>query len=157
MPQPTPQPFRGLHYDMARGNYESYATLRRIVRLCADLGLNELILYMEDLWRYKKHPTLSNAASYDPAEMGALAEYAAERGVDFIPSLTTLGHSIHILNKPKYAHLAFPGQPLEFDVLNPGVYDLFNDLFDEVLPHFSSPWLSRLPQRRRDAPEPPHR
>jgi hypothetical protein len=141
MPNPTPQAFRGLHYDMARGNYETYATLRRIVRLCAELGLNELILYMEDLWRYRKHPDLSNPHSYDPAQMGALAEYAAERGVDFVPSLTTLGHSIHILEKPAYRRLAFPGQPWEFDVLQPAVYDLFRDLFDEVLPHFSSPWV----------------
>lgn len=141
MAQTSPQSFRGLHYDMARGNYESYATLRRIVRLCSELGLNELVLYMEDLWRYRKHPALSNPHCYDPAEMGALAEYAAERGVDFIPSLTTLGHSIHILEKPAYRHLAFPGQPWEFDVLQPEVFDLFADLFDEVLPHFSSPWV----------------
>ncbi len=141
MPVHAPQSFRGLHYDMARGNYESYATLRRIVRLCADLGLSELILYMEDLWRYRKHPDLSNPQSYDPAEMGAVAEYAAERGVDFIPSLTTLGHSVHILEKPAYRYLAFPGQPWEFDVLQPAVYDLFADLFDEILPHFSSPWV----------------
>ncbi len=141
MPKSSPQPFRGLHYDMARGNYESYATLRRIVRLCAELGLNELVLYMEDLWRYSKHPKLSNPHSYAPAEMGELAQYAADRGVGFIPSLTTLGHSVHILEKPAYAHLAFPGKSLEFDVLQPEVYDLFSDLLDEVLPHFASPYV----------------
>lgn len=141
MIRPTPQAFRGLHYDMARGNYESYATLRRIVRLCSELGLNQLVLYMEDLWRYRKHPTLSNPHSYTPEQMGELADYAAERGVGFIPSLTTLGHSLHILQKPKYAHLALPGKPLEFDVLQPAVFDLFGDLFEEVLPHFSSPWV----------------
>ncbi len=27
-----PQSFRGLHYDMARGNFESYPTLRRLAR-----------------------------------------------------------------------------------------------------------------------------
>jgi hypothetical protein len=137
----TPQPFRGLHYDLARGNYDSLDDLRRLVRFCAECGLNELVLYMEDLWRYAKHPDLSNAHAYALADMGELAGYAAAHGVDFIPSLTTIGHSKHILEKPAYAHLAFPGPHADFDVFNPAVNNLFADLFDEVLPHFQSPYV----------------
>ncbi|HEY3396641.1 MAG TPA: family 20 glycosylhydrolase [Armatimonadota bacterium] len=137
----TPQSFRGLHYDLARQNHESLSTLRRLVRLCADCGLNELVFYMEDLWKYRKHPTLSHADAYKLEDMGALAGYAADRGVDLVPSLTTLGHSLHILTKPKYRHLAFPGKPEEFDVLNPAVFDLLGELFGEVLPHFTSPYV----------------
>ncbi|MHB9024647.1 MAG: family 20 glycosylhydrolase [Armatimonadota bacterium] len=135
------QPFRGLHYDVARGNYDSLADLRRLIRFSAECGLNEFVLYMEDLWRYQRHPQLANAHAYRLEDMGALAEYAAGQGVDFVPSLTTLGHSIHILEKPAYRHLAFPGEHPDFDVLNPAVYELFAELFDEVLPHFTSPYV----------------
>ncbi|MHB9134410.1 MAG: family 20 glycosylhydrolase [Armatimonadota bacterium] len=137
----TPQPFRGLHYDLARGNYDSLDSLRRLITVCAECGLNELVFYMEDLWRYKKHPQLVNAHAYSLEDMAGLAKFACGVGVDFIPSLTTIGHSFHILEKPEYQHLAFPGSHADFDVLNPAVYDLFADLFDEVLPHFSSPFV----------------
>ncbi|HEY3416716.1 MAG TPA: family 20 glycosylhydrolase, partial [Armatimonadota bacterium] len=135
------QPFRGVHYDVARGNYDSLTSLRRLIRYSADCGLNELVLYMEDLWRYQHHPQLANAHAYRLEDMQALAEYAARHGVDFIPSLTTMGHSFHILEKPAYRHLAFPGEQPDFDVFNPAVYQLFAELFDEVLPHFTSPYV----------------
>ncbi len=138
---PTPQQFRGVHYDLARGNYDSYDSLRALVTYMAECGLNELVLYMEDLWRYPSHPKLANAHAYDIADMGRFAAWSAEQGVDFIPSLTTLGHARHILEKPEYRHLAFPGERADFDVLNPAVYQLFAQLFDDVLPHFTSPYV----------------
>jgi hypothetical protein len=137
----NPQQFRGVHYDLARGNYDTVASLRALVDFMAECELNALVLYMEDLWRYRMHPRLANPHAYDIGEMGQLAAYAAYRGVDCIPSLTTLGHAKHILEKPDYRHLAFPGERADFDVLNPAVYTLFGELFDEVLPSFTSPYV----------------
>lgn len=134
------QEFRGFHYDLARGNYDSVASLRRLARLVADCGLNELVLYMENLWRLDRHPELAHPHSYDMGEMESLGAYARECGVDLIPSITTLGHSAHTLRKPGYQHLAFPGGG-DFDVFNPAMYDLFADFFDEILPHFTSPYV----------------
>ncbi|MBI4026291.1 MAG: family 20 glycosylhydrolase [Verrucomicrobia bacterium] len=142
MNTPQVQSFRGLHYDLARGNYDSLASLRRLVRFVAECGLNQLAFYMEDLWRYRRHPQLFSPRAYRLEDMGALAEFAAAHGVDFIPSLTTLSHAQHILQKPKYRHLAPPGGTgWNFDALNPGTYELFDELFDEVLPHFNSPYV----------------
>jgi len=132
---------RGVHYDVARGNYDSFDSLRQLLRLLAECRLNTLVLYMEDLWHYRCHPALANPRAYDIAEMGAFATEAAAMGIDFIPSITTLGHSRHILEKPAYQSLAFPGPHGDFDVLNPAVYDLFAEIFDEVLPHFTSPFV----------------
>lgn len=138
--RPHPQTFRGVHYDLARGNYDSLESLRQLTRFTAECGLNELVLYMEDLWKYRRHPQLANARAYKLEDMGRLAEYAKTQGIDFIPSFTTMGHARHILEKPKYRHLAFPNSN-EFNVLNPAVYELFDELFREVLPYFSSPYV----------------
>ncbi|MFZ2654707.1 MAG: family 20 glycosylhydrolase [Victivallales bacterium] len=152
------QPFRGVHYDLARGNYDSLESLRSLVRFTAECGLNEIVLYMEDLWKFRRHPQLSGAHAYKMEDMRQLAEYARTQGIDFIPSLTTMGHSRHILEKPKYRHLAFPNS-VEFNILNPAVYELFDDIFQEVLPCFSSSYvfingdemnLSQLDNRAKD-------
>ncbi len=135
------QAFRGLHYDLARGNRDSLSSLRRLILYCSACGLNELVLYIEDLWGYRRHPQLARSAAYRLEDMWELADYARCHGMDLVPSLTTLGHSAHILNKPGYGHLAFPGAQADFDVLNPAVYELFEGLLDEVLPGFSSPYV----------------
>ena len=134
---------KGIHYDLARGNYDSIPSLKRLVRFCAGCGLNTLVLYMEDLWGWEKqkHHLISHPKAYDLKEMGRLAGYAAGYGIDLIPSVTTLGHSRHILKNPDYAHLASPEKADEFDVLNPEVYEFFQDLFDELLPYFSSRYV----------------
>ena len=132
---------KGIHYDLARGNYDSIASLKRLVRFCAESGLNTLVLYMEDLWGWEKHRLISHPKAYDLKEMGRLAGYAAGYGIDLIPSVTTLGHARHILKNPDYNHLAFTEKAKEFDVLNPEVYEFFRDLFDELLPHFTSRYV----------------
>ncbi|MHB9024698.1 MAG: family 20 glycosylhydrolase [Armatimonadota bacterium] len=134
-------PFCGLLYELTRGNHQTLPALRRFIRVLAECDVRQLVLYMEDLWQYEKHPQLSNPRAYRLVDMEQLAEDGARHGVELIPSLTTLGHSHHILTKPDYRHLAFPGDRADFDVLNPAVFDLFNDLFDEVLPHFTSPYV----------------
>jgi hypothetical protein len=132
--------FRGIHYDLTRGNMDSLDSLRRLARLVAGAGLNELVLYMEDRWKYLRHPQLSHPRAYKLEDLERLAQYAKTEGVDLVPSLTTMGHSRHILEKPRYRHLAFPNSA-EFNVLNPAVYELLDDLFREVLPYFSSPYV----------------
>lgn len=155
-----PLSFRGVHYDLARGNFDSFASLRQLARFSAGCGLNTLVLYMEDLWRWRGHPRISSPHAYAIRDVARFAEEIAALGIDFIPSLTTLGHSRHILEKPGYRRLAFPGSGGDFNVFHPGVDRLFGDLLDELLPHFRSPYvflngdemrLSRLDARARCA------
>jgi hypothetical protein len=128
-------------YDLARGNYDSIHSLKRFIKFVSECGLNIVTFYMEDLWQYKTHPRISNPHAYKLEDMKFLAEYAEDYNITLIPSLTTLGHSHHILDKPGYRHLAFPGEHADFDVLNPSVYEFFDELFHEVLPYFKSPYV----------------
>lgn len=133
--------FRGIHYDLARGNYYPISPLKNLIKFCSDCRINKIIFYMEDLWKYKKHSILSNPAAYNIKEMGELSEYGNKKGVEVIPSITTLGHSHHILRKKGYENLGFVKGRGDFDVFNPDVYKLFSDIFDEVLPHFESKYV----------------
>lgn len=137
-----PLPLRGVLYDLVqtRKEFDSFTSLRELVEFLAACRLNTLVLYLDDLWQLRKHPGLVHPHAYPFAELVDLAQEARSQGIDFIPSVTTLGHSGAKLRRSGYRHLAFPGDG-DFDVFNPAMYDLFADIFDEILPHFPSPYF----------------
>jgi hypothetical protein len=153
---------RGLMLDVSRGKVPTLETLYGIVDLCVRLKLNCLMLYTEHTFRFRRHPEIGADAS--PLEAGALRlldRYAAERHVDLVPTLQTLGHMGHVLKLERYAHLAESPLGWSLSPVDPGTYELLGDLLDEYLPNFRSrlfnancdePWdLGRGRSRAREA------
>jgi hypothetical protein len=98
---------RGLLLDVSRGRVPTEAFLRETVDLCARLKLNVLLLYLEHPFAFRRHPAIGAGSS--PLEAGtlrALDRYAAERGVELVPCLQSLGHMERVLSLRPYAHLA---------------------------------------------------
>ncbi|UCE86796.1 MAG: family 20 glycosylhydrolase [Deltaproteobacteria bacterium] len=134
---------RGLMLDVSRGKVPTPATLRQIVDLCVHLKQNALMLYTEHTFRFRRHPEIgADASPLDAETLRTLAGYAAERHVDLIPSLQTLGHMRHILKLPRYAHLAETDARWTIAPVDPGTYELLADLLDEYLPNFRSRWFN---------------
>ncbi|HJO25083.1 MAG: glycoside hydrolase family 20 zincin-like fold domain-containing protein [Myxococcota bacterium] len=130
---------RGIMLDVSRGKVPTLETLRTVVDNCARLKLNVLMLYVEHTFRFRRHPAIGAEAS--PLEAETLREldtYAAECGVELIPSLQSLGHMDHVLNLPGYSHLAETPSNWTLAPSVPETYAFLGDLYDEFLPNFRS-------------------
>jgi hypothetical protein len=132
-------PERGLMLDVSRGKVPTLATLRGLVDLCVRLKLNVLMLYTEHTFRFRRHPEIGKDASpLDAMQMRELDAYAAERYVELVPTLQSLGHMQHVLALPRYAGLSETERRWTISPADPGTYELLRDLYDEYLPNFRS-------------------
>jgi len=132
-------PLRGVMLDVSRGKVPTLETLCAVVDNCARLKLNVLMLYVEHTFRFRRHPRIGAGASPLEAEiLRELDSYAAQRGVELVPSLQSLGHMDHVLNLPGYAHLAETPRNWTLAPAVPETYALLRDLYDEFLPNFRS-------------------
>ncbi|MBW2273583.1 MAG: family 20 glycosylhydrolase [Deltaproteobacteria bacterium] len=130
---------RGVMLDVSRGKVPTAETLHSIVDRCVELKLNALMLYTEHTFRFRRHPEIGAAASPLEAEtLRELDRYAAERHVQLIPSLQSLGHMDHILALPAYRELAESEMGWTICPTDPAAIDLLRDLYDEYLPNFRS-------------------
>jgi hypothetical protein len=131
--------YRGIMLDVSRGKVPTLGTLRGLVDLCVRLKLNVLMLYTEHTFRFRRHPEIgADASPLHAAEMRELDQYAAERHVEIVPTLQSLGHMQHVLALPRYAHLAETERRWTMAPAEPGTYELLRDLYDEYLPNFRS-------------------
>lgn len=130
---------RGVMLDVSRGKVPTLATLEALVDLCSRLRLNVLMLYVEHTFDFRRHPEIGHDASPLRAEtLLALDAYAADRGVELIPCLQSLGHMEQILSIDRYAHLAESERRWSVSPSNPETYTLLAELYDEFLPLFGS-------------------
>ncbi len=132
-------PHRGLMLDVSRGKVPTRATLEGLVDLCLRLKLNTLMLYVEHTFRFRRHPRIGEGCAPLAAEtLRALDLYAAERHVELVPCLQSLGHMEHLLRLPEYAELAETERRWTLSPSHPGSYALLADLYAELLPNFRS-------------------
>lgn len=130
---------RGIMLDVSRGKVPTRKTLEELVDLCSRLRLNVLMLYIEHTFDFRRHPEIGKGASPLNAEtMLALDVYAADRGVELIPCLQSLGHMERILEIDRYAPLAESERLWSLSPSNPKTYAFLEDLYDEFLPLFGS-------------------
>ncbi|MFK7896947.1 MAG: glycoside hydrolase family 20 zincin-like fold domain-containing protein [Myxococcota bacterium] len=130
---------RGIMLDVSRGRVPTQATLEALVDHCAQLRLNVLMLYIEHTFAFRRHPKIGEGASPLSAEaILSLDAYAAERGVELIPCLQSLGHMEHVLGLPEYTHLAESERRWSISPSRPESYALLEDLYAEFLPLFRS-------------------
>jgi len=130
---------RGVMLDVSRGKVPTRTTLHSLVDLCCRLRLNVLMLYIEHTFDFRGHPEIGKGSSpLDAATMLELDAYAADRGVELIPCLQSLGHMEQILSIDRYAELAESDRHWSVSPSNPGTYALLEELYDEFLPLFAS-------------------
>ncbi|HEY8493724.1 MAG TPA: glycoside hydrolase family 20 zincin-like fold domain-containing protein [Myxococcota bacterium] len=132
-------PYRGVMLDVSRGKVPSEAQLRELVDLCVRLKLNVLMLYVEHTFRSRRHPAIgADAWGLEAETLRALDAYAAERHVELVPNLQSLGHMEHVLKLPAYAELAETDARWTLACADPRSYELLRDLYQEYLPNFRS-------------------
>jgi len=130
---------RGVMLDVSRGRVPRKATLEALVDLCARMRLNVLMLYVEHTFAFRRHPEIGAGASpLDAETILALDAYAAERGVELVPCLQSLGHMERVLSLPRYRKLAESDRRWSLSPSRAETYTFLAELYDEFLPLFRS-------------------
>ncbi len=133
-------PHRGFMLDVSRGRVPKLETLYELVDWLDILKYNQLQLYVEHTYAFKKHPLIGKGHSpLSASELRKLDAYCKSRGIELVPNLQSFGHAAHILKHKRYHQLAeseFRGgwtlSPVE-----PSTYKLLKELYSEFLPNFS--------------------
>lgn len=87
-----PWKFSAVQLDLAR-QMETLDTIRHFIDFAKQFGFNAVALYLEGRVRTKTFPWPATAESYTPEQMREIVAYAAQRQIDVIPIVSTLGHA----------------------------------------------------------------
>lgn len=143
-------PNRGVMLDISRDKVPTLSTLFELVDLLASWKINQFQLYTEHTFAYRRHPIVwAEASPLTGEDILALDAYCRERFVELVPNQNSFGHMRRWLTHAAYKHLAeCPDgcdtiwghfyQPFTLYPGDPASLDLLRDLYDELLPHFSS-------------------
>jgi hexosaminidase len=143
---------RGFYLDVSRGKVPTVEKLEMIIQLLARLRYNEFQIYIENIFEFPGHDFYADTTPLTAAEVRHLDRVCQGCGIDFVPSLTSLGHFDKILRHPRYRHLAeiepaeilaqgikpWCDDPWTLCISDPAAAELISDLYDAFLPHFSS-------------------
>lgn len=146
---------RGVMLDISRGRVPKLETLLDLVERLADFKINEFQLYTEHTFAYRRYQSVwQDWGALTAAEIRTLDARCRELGIDLVPNQNSFGHLRYFLEHPKVKKLAEVSEPYEGstgDFLrfpttlapnHPGTIKFIRELYDELLPNFSSQYLN---------------
>ncbi|WP_020580291.1 beta-N-acetylhexosaminidase [Actinopolymorpha alba] len=141
---------RGVMLDVSRDKVPTMETVYALIDLLAGWKINQIQLYTEHTFAYRRHPEVwANASPFTGEEILALDAYCKERHIELVPNQNSFGHMHRWLELPRYAPLGEVSEgfvtpwgemrgPFSLAPGDPGSLELVKELYDELLPHFSS-------------------
>ena len=148
--------YRGFYHDITRGKVPTLKTLKRLIDTMAYYKLNALQLYVEHVFPFRETEALiPHTSCLTPEELRELSDYAAERFIDFQPSLSTFGHLYELLQQEVYSHLRvkkdYEASPCRWhdrmahhtiDPRIPESFAVVRSLIDQYMPSFDSAYFN---------------
>jgi len=144
-------PRRGVMLDISRGRVPKLETLLDLAEKLADFKINELQLYTEHTFAYRKYRSIWQGwGALTGAEIRKLDRRCRELGIDLVPNQNSFGHLRYFLEHPKVKKLAevskpyadasgqFVRRPTTLAPNHPGTLPFLRGLYAELLPNFSS-------------------
>jgi hypothetical protein len=96
----------GAMLDVSRNGVLRIGAVRKLIRHFALMGINQLMLYMEDIYEIPGEPVFGYfRGGYSQEELRGIDRYAASFGIEVVPCIQTLGHLEQVLQWPCYSHL----------------------------------------------------
>ena len=142
---------RGVMLDVSRRRVPNLQTLLDLVEHLADFKINEFQLYMEHTFAYRNYePVWRGWGPLTGEEILQLDARCRELGIDLVPNQNCFGHLRYWLEYPPLKKLAEVTEPYEcaggayvrypttLAPNHPGTLPFLRELFDELLPHFTS-------------------
>jgi len=144
-------PRRGVLLDISRGRVPNLDTLKRLATDLAGFKINELQLYVEHTFAYRRHRAVwKDWGAVTGLEIRRLDAHCRSLGIDLVPNQNSLGHLRHWLEHGRFKPLAevpapYPGPggaflryPSTLAPKHPGTLPFLRGLYDELLPNFTS-------------------
>jgi hexosaminidase len=144
-------PRRGVMLDISRGRVPKLETLLDLADHLADFKINELQLYTEHTFAYRKYKSVwQDWGALTAAEIRKLDARCRDLGIDLVPNQNSFGHMRYFLEHPRLKQLAevsapyedasgeFVRRPTTLAPNHPGTLRFLRGLYDELLPNFSS-------------------
>jgi hypothetical protein len=144
-------PRRGVMLDISRGRVPKLETLLDLVEHLAEFKINELQLYTEHTFAYRRYKSVWQSwGALTAKEIRKLDARCRELGIDLVPNQNSFGHVRYFLEHPRLKKLAeisrpyavasgeFVRQPSTLAPTHPGALPFLRGLYDELLPNFSS-------------------
>ena len=145
-------PYRGFYHDATRGKVPTVESVKKLIDQMAYYKMNSLQLYVEHTFEFEEckdlHP---HTGCLTASELRELDEYCKGNFIDFVPSLSTFGHSYELLEQEQFQHLrVMPEFPEKYnfwharmghhtiDPLHPESIQVIRSLIDQYAPHFTS-------------------
>ncbi len=155
-------PRRGVMLDISRGRVPKLETLIDLAEKLSDLKINELQVYTEHTFAYKKYKSVWQSwGALTGEEICKLDARCRELGIDLVPNQNSFGHLRYFLEDPKLKKLGEISEPFlaesddtatgDQDFLrrpttlapnHPGTLPFLRGLYDELLPNFSSEFFN---------------
>jgi Glycosyl hydrolase family 20, catalytic domain/Glycosyl hydrolase family 20, domain 2 len=144
-------PRRGVMLDVSRGRVPKLETLLELAEKLADFKINELQLYTEHTFAYRKYKSIWRSwGALTAKEVRILDARCRELGIDLVPNQNSFGHLRYFLENRKLNRLGEISQPYEAETRDfvrrpttlapnhPGTLPFLRGLYNELLPNFSS-------------------
>ncbi len=144
---------RGVMLDISRGRVPKLETLLDLAEKLSDFKINELQLYTEHTFAYKKYKSVWQSwGALTAKEIRTLDARCRELGIDLVPNQNSFGHLRYFLADPRLKKLAELAEPYEVEDFvrrpttlapnHPGTLPFLRGLYDELLPNFSSEFFN---------------
>ena len=148
-------PRRGVMLDISRGRVPKLETLLELAKRLADFKINELQLYTEHTFAYRRYKSVWQSwGALTGKEIHKLDARCRELGIDLVPNQNSFGHLRYFLEHPRLKKLAEVSEPYEdpsdgfvrrpstLAPNHPGTLPFLRGLYDELLPNFSSQFFN---------------
>ncbi len=142
---------RGVMLDISRGRVPKLETLLDLAEKLAGLKINELQLYTEHTFAYRRYKSVWQSwGALTAQEIRTLDKRCHELGIDLVPNQNSFGHLRYFLADPRLKKLGelsktyeaetkdFLRRPTTLAPNHPGTLPFLRGLYDELLPNFSS-------------------
>jgi len=146
---------RGVMLDISRGRVPKLETLLDLAEKLSDFKINELQLYTEHTFAYKKYKSVWQSwGALSGEEIQKLNARCRELGIDLVPNQNSFGHLRYFLEDSRLKKLAEIPKPYEAETKDflrrpttlapnhPSTLHFLRDLYDELLPNFSSEFFN---------------
>jgi hypothetical protein len=146
---------RGVLLDISRGRVPKLATLLDLAEKLSDFKINELQLYTEHTFAYRKYQSVWQSwGALTAKEIKILDARCRELGIDLVPNQNSFGHLRQFLADPRLKKLGELSEPYESETKDflrrpttlapnhPGTLPFLRGLYDELLPNFSSQFFN---------------
>lgn len=141
---------RGVLLDVARDKVPTLQSLFDLVDRLASWKINQFQLYNEHAFTFRGHEVVwQHASPLTEQDILELDAFCRARFVELVPNQNSFGHMRRWLIHDRYRDLSeCPNgcdtvwghfdEPWSLNPLDPRSLDLLRDIFDQLIPHFSS-------------------